>query len=348
MQSFNSSRFRPGVLNRTAERQMNPKIEINANSKYMRKSQYDNRFIDKFLPAEDFNAYAFTNFQPNNLTLKSPIKVDDSSNKRLTKEEIKYLSLENKLKMLEQRHWDDQSRFARLANSALTAPVNQLVHYHHVREEEEADRKEIEMRRERTRKELKKAQDQLRRELEFSSDEDNEKVDFKTKMGKLDKKLKKQLGNFDKYPQRPGNEPVKYDYYGGGSDINIESMGGGIERRGESEVDKALYDIRYMTNDYQLKLDTIRTRENKKYYDMYADMMQTNKDLMIKLSNYEHKNLMTVEIMRDMFENSGSNRLKYLSKRVLGGEDVEEEPVKEIDNLVNAVSSTINIFFSLI
>lgn len=290
---------------------------------------------------ESFNLQRFENNQANFATIKSPIKnfgipKTTKEDKHLTKDEMKMLIMDNRFKKLEQQNQEDKNTLLRFINSGLTAPINTLLQYHHIREQEDAEKKEIENRREYNKKELKRAQEQLKRELEFSSDDS--KDDFNTKAKKVDKRLKKQLGK-----QKNGVESFNHSKaLAKLQDKNYLNNDNMYKELGYSMLSKnpiienAEKEIKYLDVDYERKVNEVRKNNKRAFADVKSNFDRKIADMSMLLERMEQKNLMAVEFARNVFENSGSKRLKFLSKRILGGEEdaVEEEadiPDKRFD-----------------
>lgn len=317
---------------------------IKPHDKYL-KDFYKNKFN---LPEDDFNSFSLNNSKNKFNTQINPVLISNNSNplklksnrEGLTKDQLNMMLMENRFRKLEENSNEERKKLLRIMNVGLTEPVNQLIHYHNIREEEQADKREIEERRERIKRELEKAQSTLARELEISS-EDNEDDDFKTKINRLDRNLKKQLSKYDnknKIDKPNTNENINayntsfkhtnlkdnafnnnnYNYF---KDYLTEN-----ERLYYKDpiIKRTERDIKFMREDYEILIGERRVEEKRQFSRVYDNYVQTIKDLNRQINNYEQKNKLDIEYLRIILEDSGSNRLKYLSKMVLGGEKIDE------------------------
>lgn len=322
--SYDKNMFNNNFLN------INKNYNNNTTSMHNRNLQ---RLNNTFFP-ESFNEQRFQNATKNDATLKTPFKDfgKPKEEKHLTKDEMKMLVMENRFKQLEKKNEDDKRLLLRFINSGVNAPVNTLLQYQHVREQEETERKEIENRREYTKRELQRAQEQLKRELEFSSD--GEEDTYQEKIERLDKKLKKQVA---KYQEGPLNN---YDTEKGLLNTYDKSYKQGKKNFAEHPYPDSLLgknphienlerDIKYMDVDYENKINQLRKNDKRAFASLKAEMYQKMGDIGKLLDRQEQRNLLAIEYLRTIFEGSGSKRLKYLSKRVLGGEEVSEEKPEE-------------------
>lgn len=288
------------------------------------------RMTNSYFP-EQFDINKINNSKNDNFTQPNNLINNIKERKTLTKEEMKMMLMEQKFKnMLKQNEEEKQTLF-RFINSGINVPVNTLLQYQNVREQENNEKKEINDRREHTRKELKRAQEQLKRELEFSDDDDE--VDYKTKLDKLDKKLKKQVAKYK--PNQLNDFDFEKPLTNAYKNNRIAMKGDYIDYgkiTKNPEVVQAENDIKYLDADFAIKLSNIRKNDKRAQAKLRIDMDQKTNDMFRALERFEQKNVLALEYARDIFENSGSKRLKYLSKRILGGEDCQEEaPEKKID-----------------
>lgn len=302
--------------------------KINPNDDYI-KNHYS-KLIDKYLP--DYDSSIPISKNQNYIRIDKITKPETPS--RLTKEEIRNMINNNKFLHMDRKIDDFTKKSIEVINSNLTNPVNQLIHYHNIREEEMYDRREIEYRREKTKKELEKAKEMLNRELIFDDSDENEDDDinedknnpktFQSKADKVEKRIEKYLKHKEKEEKTSEKRRVFHK-----KKLNISSINTINEDLiyKKQYIRKAELEMKYLKPDLEIEVNRNMVEDKRKMEYINKDLKQLYLDVSKRLDAYEYKTLQSIEYLRDIFENCGSNRLKYLSKRILSNEDVEEEPI---------------------
>ena len=107
---------------------------------------------------------------------------------------------------------------------------------------------------------------------------------------------------------------------------------------------RVMNEIKYLKSDldHKIKEEFVKTKENDN--NLLIDFKVYQKEVFEKLSELEYKSRIDLENFRTIFENSNRERLRYLGKKILGGEDVKEKaPVQKNRNIADDFVFNINI-----
>jgi hypothetical protein len=235
--------------------------------------------------------------------------------------------LNEKIRNMEKKHKDEKAKLYNMIQSNVI-PMPDENHGTDVNLSEDARKQ----RRRMIKDKIDKYQDRLNDE--FSSESDNSETQYSRRHRQTRVKSlgsitydrrgaasnKSQIASRDASPSRGVGQKIY---------LNTKKKKQGLDMTDNDKVTKTLQDIKEEISG-KLQEESLKNQEG--FNKMAVDFKQLKTEITNKLEFLDHKQKLNMENLRFILERSGNERLKYLTRKVFDGDEVNDDEDENLNN----------------